>query len=80
MFDGYHPAKIKDELVLSDCMYACIVPEQYQNTLGKLILSDISNRVFYLPQNNLGLLDWTKKVYDFVEELSDLAVKKLVGG
>jgi len=30
VFDGYHPAKIKDELVLTDYLYACIVPEQYK--------------------------------------------------
>jgi len=80
VFDGYHPAKVKDELVLSNYMYACIVPGQYQNILEKCILSDISHRVSYLPQNKLGLLDWTKKVYDFVDGCDDNNEPQNIGG
>jgi len=44
-----------------------IAPRQYQSILEKLVL----HRVFYLPQGSLGLLDWTEKVYNFVERLGD---------
>ena len=67
IFDGYHPAKVKNELVLSDYLYACIVPEQYQNELEALIQPEIVDRVYYLPQDDLGIWDWSEKVYEFVE-------------
>jgi hypothetical protein len=44
-FDGYHPAKIKDELILSDWLYACIIPGQYQKEFQKLIQPKILNKV-----------------------------------
>jgi hypothetical protein len=69
VFDGYHPAKVKNELVLSDYLYACIVPELYQNELEALIQPEIVDRVYYLPQDGLGIWDWSEKVYEFVERL-----------
>ena len=67
VFDGYHPAKIKDELVLSDYLYACIVPEHYKSEPEKLINPQIAGKVYYIPQNGLGLWDWAEKVCQFVE-------------
>ena len=69
VFDGHHLAKVKDEIVLSDYMYACIVPEQHRSDFEKLIQPEIVDRVYYLPQNGLGIWDWSKKVYEFVERL-----------
>jgi len=69
VFDGYHPAKIKDELVISDYLYACIVPDQYKNEIEDLIQPEIAGKVFYLPQAGLGLWDWAEKVYEFVERI-----------
>jgi len=69
VFDGYHPAKIEDELVLTDYLFACIVPEQYKNELADLVAPELSNRIYYLAQNDLGILDWSERVYNFVEGL-----------
>jgi hypothetical protein len=69
VFDGHHPAKVKDEIVLVDYMYACIVPEQHRSDFEKLIQPEIAGRVYYLPQNGLDIWDWTEKVYEFVERL-----------
>lgn len=69
VFDGYHPAKIKDELVLSDYLYACIAPEQCMDELNGLIRPEIADRMYYLQQDGLGLLDWADKVYSFIEGL-----------
>ena len=66
VFDGYHPAKIKDELVLSDYLYACIVPEQYKRECEVMIQPEISSKVYYVAQDGLGILDWTERVYNFV--------------
>lgn len=70
VFDGYHAAKVKNELDLDAYLYACIVPEQYRDELESLILPPIANRVYYLSQNKLGLLDWSEKVYNFVKTIS----------
>jgi len=69
VFDGYHPAKIKDEFLISDYLYACIVPEHYKNEIKKLVQMEISDKVFYIPQNGLGLWDWANKIYEFVEKI-----------
>ena len=68
-FDGYHTIKIKDEIVLSDYLHACIVPEQYKIELDNLILSELAARVYYLPHKGLGLRDWSEKIYDFISKL-----------
>jgi len=58
VFDGYHPAKIKDELILSDYLYACIVPEKYKQEFENLIQPKIiADKVYYLPQDGFGLWD-----------------------
>ena len=67
--DGYHPIKVKDEIVLSDYLHSCIVPAQYKMDLECLILPGIAERVHYLSQGGLRIQDWSKKVYDFVEGL-----------
>ena len=69
MFDGYHCIKVKDEIVLSDYLHACIVPEQYKIELENLILPELAARVYYIPQNGLGICDWSEKVYDFVSKI-----------
>ncbi|MCL2776337.1 MAG: hypothetical protein FWD71_23795 [Oscillospiraceae bacterium] len=69
VFDGYHPAKVKDELVLFDYLYACIVPEKYKQEFEKLIQPEIADKIYYLPQDGLGLWDWADKVYEFIEKV-----------
>ena len=69
VFDGYHPAKVKDELKLSDCLYACIIPLQYKDEMQELILPETEKKVHYLPQDSLGIWDWSERVYDFVKSL-----------
>ena len=67
--DGYHATKIKDEIVLSDYFYACIVPEQYRNELKEYDFPQLMSKVHYLPQKGLGLAEWNEKAYDFVSML-----------
>jgi len=69
VFDGYHPAKVKNELLLSESLYACIIPMQFQSKLKALTPQEIGSRVHYLEQNSLGLRDWAEVVYEFVETL-----------
>jgi hypothetical protein len=69
IFDGYHPIKVKDEIVLQNYLYACIVPEQYKTELGGIILPELTSKVFYLSQNGICLYDWNKKVFDFISKI-----------
>ena len=69
VFDGYHPAKVKHELVLADYLYACIVPAQYQLQLEKLIPPELIDKTYFLSQNSLGIWNWSEKVYDFIAQM-----------
>lgn len=66
IFDGYHPIKVKDEIILSEYLYACIVPEQYRNQIENYIPQVLVNRVYYLPQRGLTLQEWNDKVVNFI--------------
>ena len=70
-FDGYHPVKVKDEIVLSDYLHSCILPEQYKNELTCHILPGLETKVHYLPQDGLSISDWNNKVYDFVVKMQN---------
>jgi len=69
VFDGYHPVKVKDEIVLSDYLYVCIVPEQYKSELENYSSPELASKIHYLPQKSLGISDWNEKVYCFVSTL-----------
>ncbi|MCL2253217.1 MAG: hypothetical protein FWC09_02120 [Lachnospiraceae bacterium] len=67
--DGYHPIKVKDEVILSDYLYACIVPGQYKQELNNLILPELVSKVHFVPQNKNNLYNWNEKVCDFINKL-----------
>jgi len=69
VFDGYHSVKVKDEIILSDYLYACIVPEQYKSELENLSSLELTSKIHYLFQKGLGISDWNEKVYSFVSAL-----------
>jgi len=70
IFDGYHPAKVKDEIILNDYLFACIVPEQYKKTLINIELPELTSKIHYLFQKSLSLSEWNKKVYTFINKLN----------
>lgn len=67
--DGYHPAKIKDELLLLDSLYCCIIPEQHKNDFMNNIPNNIIDKVYFIENNCKDIWDWSEKVYDFVKNL-----------
>ncbi len=69
LFDGFHPTKVKDEIILSEYLFACIVPEQYKSKIDNIVLPELKSKVYYLPQKGLHISDWNKRVYDFLEKL-----------
>jgi len=69
IFDGYHPVKVKDEIILADYLFACIVSEQYRADLDGFALPEVAQKIHYLFQDGIGLAAWNNNVYDFVREL-----------
>lgn len=69
VFDGFHAIKIKNEIILSDYLFACIVPEQFKDILEPCIPEEFKTKVHYLPQRGLTLSDWNDKVFDFVRHI-----------
>lgn len=68
-FDGYHPIKVKEEIILSDYLYACIVPEQFKPQIDNCIPTNLTNKVYYLKQRGLSLPEWNDKVVHFVSNI-----------
>ena len=68
-FDGYHPIKVKDEVVLSDYLFACIVPEQYKEQMDNCISQELLPKVHYLTQKGLSLQKWNDKVVEYIKKL-----------
>ena len=70
VFDGHLPAKIRDELLLKDYLTACVIPEALKKDFDGIAIPELKEKIFYLPQDGLGLWDWTNKVYEFAESLA----------
>ncbi len=69
IFDGYHAIKVKDEVVLSDYLFACIVPEQYKEQIENCIPQELLPKVHYLSQKGLGLQEWNDRVVEYINML-----------
>jgi len=69
LFDGFDPAKIKDEIVLSHYLYACIIPKEYEQSFRKIIPDCLSDRIHYLENDCKDIWEWAEKVYNFVVSL-----------
>jgi hypothetical protein len=70
VFDGYHPAKIKDGIELKDNLLVCIIPRHQENEMNCYIPSYLGDKVFFVEHNHEDILHWTDKIYDFVISLS----------
>lgn len=68
-FDGYHPLKVKDEILLSEYLFACIVPEQYKEQIEKCVSQELKGKVHYLQQRGLDLQAWNDKVVEYLSRI-----------
>ena len=66
VFDGYHTVKIQDELLISDYLFVCIIPENCKSEFENIVPDSIKDRVFYIKNDCKDIWDWSEKVYDFV--------------
>ena len=69
VFDGYHPLKIKDELTLTDNVFAIIIPELYRDKFESILTEHIKDRVYYIDSNNKDIWEWSESVYKFIDTL-----------
>ena len=70
VIDGFLPLKIKDELVLSEWVYAIIVPMIHKSELELRIPSNLKNKVIYVENDCKDIWDWSEKVYRIIEKTS----------
>lgn len=68
VFDGYHAAKVKDEVLLDLNLCVCIIPNQNKKEFEGIIPNYLKNRIHYLDYQNDGLVKWNDKVYEKVLE------------
>ena len=71
VFDGYHAIKVKDEIALSDYLFACIVPKQFKNELQEYVPQELAAKVHYLSQKGIGLVEWNEKVFHFAISINN---------
>ena len=69
MFDGFHCIKVKEEIVLSDYLHACIVPAHYRDELKSVLYPEFASKVFFTAQDGLEIPEWSTKVYEFINKL-----------
>ena len=67
--DGIHPAKIKNELSLTDYLHCCVIPEIHKTEFLDVIPSTLTNRIIFIKNDCNDIWDWTEKVYDLICKL-----------
>lgn len=65
--DGYHPAKVKNELTLSKYLHRCIIPEQYKPVFLNIIPDSVMERVIYVNYDCKDIWEWSEKVYNLIQ-------------
>ena len=70
VLDGVLPMKVKDGILLKDWVYAIIVPECYQKEVAPYVPKELLHKTYYLPQDCKDIWDWSKKVYEFVKQIT----------
>lgn len=69
VIDGFLPLKVKDELELSDWVYAIIIPTIHQSALETVISSQLKDKVIYVENDCKDIWDWSEKVYCIIENI-----------
>lgn len=69
VIDGFLPLKIKDELILSDWIYAIVVPTRHKSAIENVISSNLKQKVIYIENDCKDIWDWSEKVYSTIENI-----------
>lgn len=68
-FEGVLPLKIKDEVSLSDWVYAIIVPEQEKEVVKGHVPKSLKSKIHYINMDSKDIWEWSEKVYNFVKDI-----------
>ena len=68
IIDGFLPLKIKDELNLSEWVYAIIIPAMYKSHLESAISNSLKDKIIYVENDCKDIWDWSEKVYSIIEK------------
>lgn len=66
-FDGVLPLKVKDEIILSDWVYAIVIPSEYKKYIENEIPDNLMNKIMFVENDCKDIWDWSEKVYSIVE-------------
>lgn len=67
-FDGVLPVKIKDEIVLSEWVYAIVIPKELQTQIEGAIPFELRSKVLYIENDCKDIWEWSEKVYRAITE------------
>jgi len=70
IFDGYHPIKVKDEIILLDYLHSCIITKQFKEQILPYISKELKDKVHFISQEKIDIWEWTKKVYNYIEGIN----------
>lgn len=65
--DGVLPMKVKDEVVLTDWVYAIVVPEELRSRVEGNVPGNLAEKVVYIENDCKDIWDWSEKVYCIIE-------------
>lgn len=69
IFDGVLPLKVKNKVVLSDWIWAIIVPANYKPLFETHISAELKDKVYYLQNDCKDIWEWSEKVYEYAKSL-----------
>lgn len=67
-FDGYHPIKVKEEVLLDDYLYACVISEQYRVQTEAVIPEKYLSRIHFMVQRGKTLQEWNENVVEWINQ------------
>lgn len=68
VFDGVLPMKIKDELILSDWLYAAVIPNELRKEFENAIPDSLQDRILFIENDCKDIWNWSEKVYRAIEK------------
>lgn len=70
VFDGVLPMKVKDEINLSDWLYAIVIPAGEKSRIDNSIPSKLYNKIIYIENDCKDIWEWSEKVYRTIEQVN----------
>ncbi len=66
-FEGVLPMKIKDAIILSEWVYAVVIPEGLRHELQDAVPPELQPKIRYVANDCKDIWEWSEKVYGIIE-------------